>query len=137
MTVGPADAGEPMLRVTALDHVVLVVRDVERSVAWYRDVLGMPVEQLEQWRSGERPFPSVRVDPGTIVDLVAGEPDGTNMDHLALVVDGVSLEELAAAPPEGVSVLGPPRRLSGARGAGTALYLSDPDGHTIELRTYP
>lgn len=127
----------PLLQVRALDHVVLVVRDVERSVGWYRDVLGMAVEQLDEWRRGERPFPSVRVDRGTILDLVAGEPEGTNMDHLALVVSGVELAELAADPPEGLEVLGPPRQLSGARGTGTALYVRDPDEHTIELRTYP
>lgn len=125
------------LRVHSLDHVVLVVRDVERSVGWYRDVLGMAVEQLDEWRRGERPFPSVRVDRGTILDLVAGQPEGTNMDHLALVVTGVELAELAADPPDGLEVLGPARQLSGARGTGTALYVRDPDGHTIELRTYP
>jgi catechol 2,3-dioxygenase-like lactoylglutathione lyase family enzyme len=97
----------------------------------------MAVEQLDEWRRGERPFPSVRVDRGTILDLVAGEPEGTNMDHLALVVSGVELADLAADPPEGLEVLGPPRQLSGARGIGTALYVRDPDGHTIELRTYP
>jgi catechol 2,3-dioxygenase-like lactoylglutathione lyase family enzyme len=130
-------ARDPLVRVTGLDHVVLVVRDVERSVVWYRDVLGMAVEQLEEWRRGDRPFPSVRVDSATILDLVAGEPDGRNMDHLALVVAGVDLAELASNGSDELGVLGPPRQLSGARGIGTALYVRDPDGHKIELRTYP
>ena len=126
---------EPAVRVIGLDHVVLIVADVEASVRWYRDVLGMSIERLEPWRRGEVPFPSARVDATTIIDLVQGNPGGVNVDHIALEIEPVDLAELVASAR--LRVEGPPRRLSGARGIGEGLYVQDPDGHRIELRVYP
>ena len=51
-----------MTSVSGLDHVVLNVADVRRSVAWYRDRLGLPVERFDEWERGEVFFPSLRVD---------------------------------------------------------------------------
>ena len=123
------------MRVRELDHVVFRVTDMERSVAWYRDLLGLEVVRLEEWRRGEAPFVSVRVTADTIIDLQLGPVDGTNVDHVALVVDDVDLAELAATGRFGE--VAPPKPLYGARGIGTGIYVRDPDGHGIELRTYP
>lgn len=129
-----AGGGAAGLRVVGLDHVVLVVRDVEESLRWYCGVLGLEAERLEEWRGGTVPFPSVRLDATTIIDLLAGEPDGGDLDHLAVTVEGVELEDLAAS---GLfDVAGGPASLFGARGQGRGLYVRDPDGHVIELRTY-
>ena len=122
-------------RVTGLDHVVLKVADPEVSVEWYGRVLGLQPERLEEWRRGEAPFVSLRIDAGTIIDLLADPPDGRNVDHLALVVDGMDLDALAASGQ--VDVVVPPMRVWGARGWGHGLYIADPDGHTVELRIYP
>lgn len=123
------------MRVTGLDHVVLRVTDMERSVAWYRDQLGLEPVRLEEWRAGEAPFVSMRIDDTTILDLQLGEISGTNADHVALVVDEVDLDELIASGRFGDAT--PPRPLFGARGMGRGTYVHDPDGHRIELRTYP
>jgi len=123
------------MRVRELDHVVLRVSDMERSVAWYRDLLGLDVVRLEEWRRGEAPFVSMRVTADTIIDLQLGVIDGTNVDHIALVVDEVDLDELVASGRFGSDVR-PPRPLFGARGVGAGIYVRDPDGHGIELRTY-
>lgn len=122
------------MRVRELDHVVFRVSDMERSVAWYRDLLGLEVVRLDEWRDGTAPFVSVRVTADTIIDLQLGPIDGTNVDHVALVVDDVDLAELAASGRFGE--VAPPRRLFGARGVGRGIYVRDPDGHGIELRTY-
>lgn len=126
---------DPAVRVTGIDHVVYVVGDVERSVEWYRSTLGTAVERLDEWRRGDVPFPSVRLGPTAIIDLVEGEATGTNVDHVALTVEAVDLAELAESGR--VDAEGAPRPLSGARGTGTGLYIRDPDGNRIELRTYP
>jgi glyoxylase I family protein len=118
------------MRVTGLDHIVLVTSDADRLIAWYRDVLGLQPERLEQWQAGEVPFASLRVDAGTIIDVVAGERTGSNVDHIALVVDG-DLDALAAE--HGVAG---PKELFGARGQGRGIYLRDPDGTGVELRSY-
>jgi glyoxylase I family protein len=119
------------MRVTGLDHIVLVTPDPERLIAWYRDVLGLPTERLEQWRAGEVPFASLRVDEGTIIDVLPGERTGRNVDHLALVVEDADLDALAAE----YGVAGP-KELFGARGQGRGIYLRDPDGTGVELRAY-
>lgn len=122
------------LRVTGLDHVVLNVADVERSLGFYCDALGLAPERVDEWRRGEILFPSVRVDDHTIIDLLATARTGENADHLCLVVEPVDLEAVKASGRFDV-VDGPATRF-GARGNGTSLYVRDPDGNTIELRHY-
>ena len=122
------------LRVTGLDHVVLNVADVERSLSFYCDELGLAGERVEEWRRGEILFPSVRIDASTIIDLLAAVRTGENADHLCLVVEPVDLEAIRASGRFEV-VDGPAIRF-GARGDGTSLYVKDPDGNTVELRHY-
>jgi catechol 2,3-dioxygenase-like lactoylglutathione lyase family enzyme len=124
-----------VVRITGLDHIVLTTQDVERALAWYRECLGLPGERVEEWRRGEAPFPSVRVDEGTIIDLLPGSAtDSGRLDHFCLVVEPMDLQGLADSGRFDV-VDGPARRF-GARGDGTSLYIRDPDGTTIELRYY-
>ena len=126
------------MRVTGLDHVVFVVSDVEASVRWYRDLLGCQVERLEEWRRGEVIFVSLRITPTTIIDLfpvgAGGEVPGTGLDHVALVVEDVDLDELAAR--SDLDVESGPSDLWGAQGDGRGVYLRDPDRNLVELRTY-
>lgn len=122
------------LRVTGLDHVVLNCADVDRSLSFYCDQLGLEPVRVEEWRGGRAPFPSVRVDAGTIIDLLSAPRTGQNADHFCLVVEPLDLEALAATGRFDV-VDGPAPRY-GARGTGTSLYVRDPDGNTVELRHY-
>jgi len=124
------------VRVVGLDHIVLNVADVERSLAFYCDELGLEPLRVETWRRGEVFFPSARIDAATLIDFLGIERTGENANHVALVVaDGTDLEAVAASGRFEV-VDGPDQRF-GARGDGTALYVRDPDGNTVELRSYP
>jgi len=116
-----------------MDHIVLVTPDPERLIAWYQQVLGLRAERLEPWRRGEVPFASLRVDAMTIVDVLRGDRTGCNVDHLALVVDVDTATLGAFATEHGADA---PRRLFGAQGQGQGIYLRDPDGNGVELRTY-
>lgn len=121
-----------LVRTIGLDHVVLRCADIEASLAFYIDVLGLEPLRVEQWRRGEVPFPSVRITPTTIIDLFAGSNDGTNVDHICLEIEPTDFGELAEAFPDS-------RRgdnLFGAQGQASSLYVRDPDGNTIELRSY-
>jgi catechol 2,3-dioxygenase-like lactoylglutathione lyase family enzyme len=123
------------MKVTGLDHVVIDCADVERSVAWWRDELGCEPLRLEEWRRGEVPFVSVRISAGTIIDLFARERSGENVDHIALQVDDADLDEVVASGR--FDVARGPLELFGAMGQGHGIYVRDPDGNEIELRTYP
>jgi len=122
------------IRVTGLDHIVLNVADVERSLRFYLDELGLEPVRVEEWRAGRAPFPSVRVDRGTIIDLLAAERSGVNADHFCLVIEATDLDALKASGRFEV-VDGPDKRF-GARGNGISLYIRDPDANTVELRYY-
>ena len=123
------------MQVTGLDHIVLVVSDVERSLAWYCRELGLSGVRVEEWRQGKVPFPSARVDDSTIIDFIPGHPDrNANLDHLCLVVEPLDFDALAKSSRFDV-VSGPYRRF-GAQGDATSLYVRDPDGLVVELRYY-
>jgi catechol 2,3-dioxygenase-like lactoylglutathione lyase family enzyme len=112
----------------------LVSPDVERLVAWYRDELGLTTERLEEWRRGEVLFVSLRVSDTFLIDVFTGERTGVNVDHVAIVVDGVDLDELAGEGRFEIDM--GPADLFGAQGTGRGLYIRDPDGNRVELRTY-
>ncbi len=123
------------MRIVGLDHLVLNVADTERSLAWYRDRLGLRPERVEEWRRGEVPFASLRVDECTIIDLFETERSGVNVDHVCVVVEGIDLDE--AAESGDWEVHGGPAEVWGARGMGRSLYVRDPDANVVELRVYP
>ena len=120
--------------ISGIDHLVLCVADVERSVAWYHDLLGLAAERLVEWRAGDAPFVSLRVDDDTLVDLLEVPPDGRNLDHVAYVTDGASFDRFVDEHSDLIEM--GPAPLFGARGTGDGVYLRDPDGHRVEVRTY-
>jgi catechol 2,3-dioxygenase-like lactoylglutathione lyase family enzyme len=123
-----------MVRVIELDHIVLNVSDVEKAVAWYCEELGLEPDRLDDWRRGEVPFPSARVNDHTIVDFFAAERTGENLNHVCLVIEPTELDALKDSGR--FEVVGGPSDVYGARGMGRSIYVRDPDGNTVELRTY-
>lgn len=126
-----------------LDHIVLNVSDVERSLAFYCDVLGAERERVEEFRAGKVLFPSVRLSADTLIDLAgpnlwSGERAGVaNLNHFCMSVAKTDwrplLTRLANA---GVAMKAGPMTLWGAHGDATAYYLEDPDGNQLEIRCY-
>ncbi|GAA4581271.1 VOC family protein [Planotetraspora phitsanulokensis] len=123
------------MHVKAFDHLVLNVRDVERALEFYSETLGLAEVRVAEWRAGKAPFPSVRVNESTIIDLVDRPRGESNVDHICLVVDPVDWQHVIDS---GVfTVLEGPVRRFGARGDAQSLYVQDPDRNTVELRWYP
>ena len=125
---------EPSIRAIELDHIVLRCADVERTLAWYTGMLGLAPVRVDEWRRDEAPFPSVRINDGTIIDLIAGETTDGRLDHFCVVIEQTDLDAVAQSGQFEV-VDGPGTRY-GARGNGTSLYVRDPDGALVELRHY-
>ena len=122
------------MNVRGLDHIVLNVADVERSLTWYTELLGLRAERVDEWRAGQVPFPSVRVDGGCVIDLFGESRTGENMNHVCLVVEPDDVAAIAAD--DRFTVVAGPARRWGAQGDGTSVYVTDPDGNTVELRCY-
>ena len=132
-----------MVKVTGFDHIVLLVGDVEKSLAFYMGDLGMAADadRMAQWRRGEVRFPSVRVNEQTIIDLVpmgASPQEGhRNLGHYCLIVEAERIEDVAAElQARGVAIVREAKLRSGAQGDGLSISVQDPDGNEIELRTY-
>jgi catechol 2,3-dioxygenase-like lactoylglutathione lyase family enzyme len=124
-----------------LDHVVLEVRDPVASAEFYRELLGCAPVRLREFEAGEAPFVSVRLGPGSLLDLFpprmwrARRP--ANPNHFCLTL---APEALRAAR-RGLARRGLPlTRVSshnfGARGYARSIYFDDPDGISVELRCY-
>jgi catechol 2,3-dioxygenase-like lactoylglutathione lyase family enzyme len=119
-----------MIRIRAIDHVVLRVRDIDRMRKFYCDVLGA---QHVAYRP-EFGMSHLRIG-AAMIDLVKGEaPTGCNMDHLCLRVEPFDQEQvLSHLRTHGVAI-GDIRNRFGAEGNGISIYLTDPEGNTLELK---
>ena len=131
------------IRITEMDHIVLRVRDIDLSLRFYTEVLGLRPERLAEFRSGKVRFPSVRLNEGMIIDLLpvpSKQPidNGShNQDHYCMVIEATDMAELVTQLQNiGVDVREGPVTRSGARGDGTSIYITDPDSNLIELRHY-
>ena len=133
----------PLVKITEMDHIVLRCRDVERSLRFYNEILGLKLERVELWREGKVRFPSARLNDDTIIDLFASdqEPifkDGArNQDHFCMVIEPTDLEEVKTKfEAIGVEIQAGPGQRWGSHGDGTSLYIYDPDDNVVELRHY-
>lgn len=131
-----------MLNLRDIDHVVLRVRDIEVMTRFYCDVLGASKVAYRP----EFGMTHLRVGGGSMIDLVAvngplGKPGGAapgkkgrNMDHLCLRVDPFDQDAIVAHLKKNNVTVGEIRTRFGAQGNGTSIYLTDPEGNTVELK---
>lgn len=130
-----------MLQVAGIDHVVLRVRDAERSIAFYSGVLGCPVERrndaigLIHLRAGDSLIDLMPLE-GRLGAAGGAGPgvEGRNVDHICLrLADYDPARVMAHLDAHGVAY-DPPASRYGATGEMPSLYLKDPDGNGLELR---
>jgi glyoxylase I family protein len=133
-----------LFSIRQLDHIVLRVRDLETMRRFYLDVLGCTAEReqpglgLYQLRAGDSLIDLVTTG-GKLGRAGGAAPgrEGRNLDHFCLRIDPYDEAALRAwLAAKGVSV-GETGQRYGAEGEGPSLYLSDPEGNTVELKGPP
>ncbi|MCR9256230.1 MAG: VOC family protein [Alphaproteobacteria bacterium] len=133
--------GQRPFRTKGLDHVVLRAKDIDSMLAFYRDVLGLPVVKHNE------PLGLWHLDAGgsmiDIVDMngVLGQKGGPapteakNVDHVALKVGAFDEQEVRAYFDRlGIWTEEQVKTRFGAEGDGPSLYLRDPEGNGVELK---
>ncbi|HYM72646.1 MAG TPA: VOC family protein [Stellaceae bacterium] len=126
--------------VTGLDHVVLRVASLERAIDFYSKVLGCPIERaletprLVQLRAGTSMIDLVPCAPGETPGMSMG---GRNMDHYAVRIAKMDVAAVTAHLAKHGIDAGEVRRRYGAEGYGSSIYITDPDGNTVELKGPP
>ena len=143
-------------RIIAADHTGITVSNLERSLAFWRDVLGFELshrahqkgemaEQITGVAAAELKLAVVKAPGGHKIELleylapadrkndVDRRPCDVGHAHVALTVDDLEsiLQTIAAS---GWEAAGKPQTLSAGPNAGKrVIYVRDPDGTTIEL----
>jgi glyoxylase I family protein len=128
--------GSP-IAIRDIDHVVLRTRDASRLQRFYCDVLGCSVEKIQpgigltQLRAGRS-----LID---LLDVGAGEsaPSAPNMDHFCLRLEPFDADAIAAFLRRHGVEPGEVASRYGADGQGPSIYVTDPDGNTVELKGPP
>ncbi len=121
--------------IVGIDHVVLRVSDIDRSIAFYCGVLGCTVERrvesagIHQLRAGR-----------SLIDLIdsnaadANAASGRNMDHFALRIEPFDEAAIRVHLGRHGIEAGKVATRYGAEGDGPSIYIADPDGDTVELK---
>ena len=127
-----------------MDHIVLNVEDEEKMIAFYAKVLRFPSERLEEYRSGKVPFPSIRLNADTIIDLFPKKlwdksgrvgSGRENLNHFCVALSKRAWQDLAERlRANAVPIEEGPIPRWGAHGTGTSIYFRDPEGNLIEAR---
>jgi glyoxylase I family protein len=130
-----------MLNLRGIDHVVLRVTDIELMRRFYCDILGAThVAYRAQFgmshlRVGESMIDLVEVN-GPLGKSGGAAPgsEGRNMDHLCLRVEPFDQQSIVAHLERHGVKIGDIRNRFGAEGNGISIYITDPEGNTVELK---
>lgn len=128
----------PPIAVSTLNHVTLMVPDLQRSLAWYQKVTDMQIQTYQETKGGPRtsgyqgpPIPILRVGAGP-QHLVLTEGTGALAfrPRFGLGVEGFDLDQIRKRLAEH----GVPSRIRMRAGVTRELLLEDPDGAEIQLQ---
>lgn len=125
--------------IAVIDHVVLRTIHPARMIAFYRDVLGCPVER----EAGDSGLTQLRAG-NSLIDIldVSGSGDSTdtpnqdagNVDHVCFQLQVWDEGEIAEHLQRHSVAPGAVAMRYGASGFGPSMYIADPDGNTVELK---
>jgi catechol 2,3-dioxygenase-like lactoylglutathione lyase family enzyme len=130
-----------MIHIREIDHLVLRVVDLDAMLQFYCGALGCSIERrdddigLVQLRAGRSLIDLVPVS-GRLGQAGGAAPgcEGRNLDHFCLRVEPFDEPAIRAGLSRLGIAVGPLATRNGAQGEGPSLYISDPEGNTVELK---
>ncbi len=132
-----------MLEVAGIDHIVLRTNNLQAMLNFYSGILGCKVERetspelgLTQLRAGNALIDLVAVD-SQLGRMGGGAPTETenNVDHFCLQLKPITEEDLRHHLRANGIEVGEFADRYGAEGQGRSVYIKDPEGNTVELRS--
>lgn len=128
--------------ILGLDHVVLRVDNPQRLIAFYRDVLGCAVDHeqpkigLTHLRAGSALI-DIMDRNGALASPGDEQPERArrNVDHICLRVDRFDHDAISRHLESHGIAIQPPASRFGAEGEGLTIYLYDPEGNMVELKS--
>lgn len=133
-----------MIRIRAIDHIVLRIIDLDGMLEFYCGVLGCSIERrqeeigLIQLRAGRSLIDLVPVN-GKLGSVGGRGPgaDGRNLDHFCLRVEDFDADRIREYLTSKEIAVGEVSSRYGAEGEGPSIYISDPEGNVVELKGAP
>jgi catechol 2,3-dioxygenase-like lactoylglutathione lyase family enzyme len=125
------------MRIERIDHVVLTVRDVAATCAFYARVLGMNEVTFGAGRKALA-FGTQKInlhEAGREFEPKAARPTPGSAD-LCLIAEGSLADVIAHVEACGVRIVEGPVARTGAVGPIRSIYFRDPDDNLIEVSTY-
>ncbi len=125
------------MKINAIDHLVLTVKDIEITVEFYRSVLGMEVETFGEGRIALK-FASQKINlhqQGKEFEPKAESPTPGSGD-LCFITETPLAEAMEQVRKLGVEIIEGPVDKTGAQGAIISFYFRDPDLNLIEVANY-
>lgn len=127
--------------IRGFDHCAITVRDIERTIAFYRGVLGCPILWEAEWRAGRMPVVAIRLGAHVVNVHPASAPVAPHAAaptpgaaDLCLRWDGPLTDAIALLAAHRVAIeVGPVPRPAADRARGQSIYFRDPDGNLLEL----
>lgn len=131
------------LTVETFDHIVINVRDVEASAAWYEKVLGMkrvvteprPGRKVTSVHFGRNKI-NLRPITATQEQWFTGKAVAPGSDDLCFLTKASPQQVVEHLSACGVAIEEGPGEKSGAQGTLISVYCRDPDGSLIEIASY-
>lgn len=126
------------MRIDRLDHLVLTVADIDATVRFYSEVLGMQPERFGEGRMALR-FGAQKINlhrAGHEFEPKAATPLPGSAD-LCLITSTPLAEAMEELRAHGVTILEGPVARTGATGPIVSCYFRDPDANLVEISNYP
>jgi catechol 2,3-dioxygenase-like lactoylglutathione lyase family enzyme len=122
------------MKIASIDHIVLTVADIDRTVEFYQSVLGMAVERFGEGRTALK-FGSQKINlhqHGSEFEPRAEHPLPGSQD-LCFIAETDLKDAMVHVKASGVEIIAGPVARTGATGAILSFYFRDPDKNLIEV----